>query len=375
MRTVLCSLSVAALLAVTACAPTPPAPAPAAAPRAAADLAPVPSALPDQSRTLPLELPGRKPDGSVLLPNQWSLRPVGKQVALGDFPINIAVHPGGRFAAVLHSGYGPHEILVVDIPAARVVSRTALHEAFYGLEFSKDGRRLFCSGAGDEVVHSFNFEHGTLTHDRRIKLRDPKLRAVPAGLAVDRAARRLFVANVWGNRVTRVDLLPQLKVADILLGTNVEPLSIPPVLPSNDFDTDAANKREEASLYQIGPDDAFPYACRLDEKRQRLYVSLWAQAAVGVIDLKTEQLVARWPTQEHPCEMALTRSGKLLFVANASRNTVTVLDTASGKALRNDLGRALSPGPARLHAQQPRAFARRKDALRRQRRQQHRRRL
>ena len=320
MRTVLLSLSLAALLAATACAPTRPAPNPPAVP---------PSAF----RIPHSELPGTRPDGSVLLPNQWSLRPVGKQVELGDFPINVAVHPGGRFAAVLHSGYSENEIRVVDIPSAQVVSRTIVHEAFYGLEFSKDGRQLFCSGAGDEVVHAYEFQPGSLTNHQRIKLRDPKLRAIPGGLVVDGAAKRLFVANVWGNRVTRVDLLPEPQVADILLGTNIAPLSIPPVPPSSDFDNDAANKREEASLYQTGPDDAFPYACRLDEKRQRLYVSLWAQAAIGVIDLKSEQLVARWPAQEHPCEMVITRSGKLLFVANSSRNTVTVLDTDSGNAL------------------------------------------
>src|SRR4051812_12944445 len=51
-------------------------------------------------------LPGLQPDGSILLPNQWSLRAVGKQVVLGDFPVNIALHPGGTFAAVLHSGWG-----------------------------------------------------------------------------------------------------------------------------------------------------------------------------------------------------------------------------------------------------------------------------
>ena len=51
-------------------------------------------------------LPGLQRDGSVLLPNQWSLRPVGKQLPVGDFPINVALHPGGRFAAVLHGGYG-----------------------------------------------------------------------------------------------------------------------------------------------------------------------------------------------------------------------------------------------------------------------------
>src|SRR5271165_6596414 len=65
------------------------------------------------------ELPGPRPDGSVLLPNQWSLRPAGRQVPLGDFPVNIAVHPGGAFAAVMHSGHGRHEIVVVDLHAAR----------------------------------------------------------------------------------------------------------------------------------------------------------------------------------------------------------------------------------------------------------------
>jgi YVTN family beta-propeller protein len=333
MRTIFLSLSIAALLAAAACAQRRPIPDQPAAAQSASGLSAVSSLLPAKTGTSPLELPGKRPDGSVLLPNQWSLRPVGKQVELGDFPVNVAVHPGGRFAAVLHSGYSAHEILVVDISSADVVSRTGVHETFYGLEFSKDGRQLFCSGAGDEVVHAFEFQQGSLTNHHQIQLRDVKLRAVPAGLAMDEAAKRLFVANVWGNRVTRVDLLPQPRMADILLGTNVAPLSFAPVVPDDDFDNNAANKREEASLYRTGPEDTFPYACRLDEKRQRLYVSLWAQAAVGVIDLKSAQLVARWPTQEHPCEMVLTRSGKLLFVANASRNTVTVLDTATGKAL------------------------------------------
>ncbi|HUA39573.1 MAG TPA: hypothetical protein VMA35_14365, partial [Candidatus Sulfopaludibacter sp.] len=34
-----------------------------------------------------IELPGLRPDGSALLPNQWSLRPAGRQVELGDFPV------------------------------------------------------------------------------------------------------------------------------------------------------------------------------------------------------------------------------------------------------------------------------------------------
>src|SRR5438874_2531456 len=80
------------------------------------------------------EIPGARADGSILLPNQWSLRPAGKQVLLGDFPVNIAVHPGGKFAAVLNAGFGTHEIIIVSVAQSNVVSRVSLNEAFYGLE-------------------------------------------------------------------------------------------------------------------------------------------------------------------------------------------------------------------------------------------------
>src|SRR5262249_33622927 len=84
----------------------------------------------------PVRWPGQQADGSMLLPNQWSLRPVGKQVELADFPVNVAVHPGGRYAAVLHAGYSRHQIIIVDLTAAQTVSSAEINQAFYGLEFS-----------------------------------------------------------------------------------------------------------------------------------------------------------------------------------------------------------------------------------------------
>ena len=323
IRSVFCWIACVALLGATACAPTRPAANPQAEPASTASTGGSPRPA----------LPGQKPDGSVLLPNGWSLHPAGKQVEVGDFPVNVAVHPGGGFAAVLHAGFSEHEIRVVDLVSAGIVSRTPIHEAFYGLEFSHDGRQLFCSGAGDEVVHAFEFRQGTLTNSHRIRLHDVKLRAVPAGLAVDAEGKQLFAANVWGDRVTRVDLSPGAKPVDILMGTNTGPLALAPVAASRDFEDQAATKREESSLYASSEADSFPYACRLDERRQRLYVSLWAQSAVAVVDIRNDQVIARWAVQEHPCEMALTRSGKRLFVANSCRNTVTVLDTATGHPL------------------------------------------
>src|SRR5262245_42974182 len=104
-------------------------------------------------------LPGMQPNGSVLLPTQWSLRPAGRHLPLGDFPVNLAVHPSGKYLAALHAGFGPHEVVIVDLSAKKehITSRVTLQQAFYGLTFSPDGKTLFASGGEFEVVHSFRF--------------------------------------------------------------------------------------------------------------------------------------------------------------------------------------------------------------------------
>jgi DNA-binding beta-propeller fold protein YncE len=278
--------------------------------------------------------PGLQTDGSVLLHNQWSVRPAGRQIDLSNcFPVNIAVEPKGRYAAVLFAGYTPHEVVAVDLKSGTVTSRAPLHEAFYGLAFSRDGKTLYCSGGGDEVVHRFSFLKGQLTKHSEIQVHKRSLRAVPCGLAVDRAEKWLYVANVMGDSVTQVALGPTSYNSDIDVGTKPEQLAAAPAIPHSDFDTAAAEKRKEAELYEQDQGHTYPYGCCLDEKAQRLYTSLWAQAAVSVVDLRAGQVQTRWETEEHPCEMALTRSGKLLYVANANRNTVTVFETATGKKL------------------------------------------
>jgi DNA-binding beta-propeller fold protein YncE len=278
----------------------------------------------------PIQLPGQRSDGSVLLPNQWSLRPIGRQIELGDFPINIAVHPQGRFAAILHTGYSRHGITVVDLAAEKAVTNAPLEEAFYGIEFSGDGSRLFCSGASEEVIHSFQFKDGRLSDPQDIRLRATDDVGIAAGLAIDSDAKTLCVANLYGQSISVVDLRTN-KVVDI-------PLT--PDSLTNTFET--VTKRSRSTEVELNHAGVFPYACRIDTKQQRAYVSLWGNAEVAVVDLVAGHVIARWPTQEHPNEMALTTSGRTLFVANANRNTVTVLDTKSGKALET-LSAALYP--------------------------------
>ncbi|MFM7520603.1 MAG: YncE family protein [Planctomycetota bacterium] len=150
--------------------------------------------------------PGPQPDGSVLLPTQWSLRPAGRQVTVGDFPVNIAVHPDGRHAVVLHCGYGRHELAVLDLTTRSLVSRTVVPEAFYGLAIDAAGRRCFVSGAGDELVRRYRLESAAIVPDGELLLRDKNLRGVPAGVAVSSDGGTLYVANLWGQSVSRVNL-------------------------------------------------------------------------------------------------------------------------------------------------------------------------
>jgi YVTN family beta-propeller protein len=280
--------------------------------------------------------PGKQPDGSVLLPNMWSLRPAGVQVDLGDFPVNIAVHPDGKFAAILHAGHSAHEIQVLDIAGAKIVQSVKVEEAFYGLEFAQSGKRLYASGAGNEVIRYFDFnrETGTLGTEGQIVLRDAKERGIPAGMALSSDAQSLYVANVLGQKVAKVDLSGAASpVVNIGVGAEAVSDSAPaPVKGAPQTPDEAAiTKRAEAALDPADPLAPYPYTCRLDERRNRLYVSLWAQGEVAVIDLKSNAVIARWKTEEHPNEMLLTKNGKLLYVANAHRNTVSVIDTETGE--------------------------------------------
>src|SRR5271156_3819196 len=92
----------------------------------------------------PRILPGIH-DGFIQLPNLWSLRPAGKHLEVGDFPVNIALHPSGEWLAVQHAGYGEHEVVIVHCKGERrrIVCRVAVEQTFSGLCFSPDGQTLY----------------------------------------------------------------------------------------------------------------------------------------------------------------------------------------------------------------------------------------
>ncbi|MFO0869808.1 MAG: alkaline phosphatase family protein [Pirellulales bacterium] len=243
-------------------------------------------------------LPGAQPGGQTLLPNQWSLQPAGKHLLLGDFPVTLTLHPTENVAAVLHAGYGEHEVVTVDLDKWTVIGRVAISETFVGLTFSPDGGTLYASGAGQEVVHRFRYAAGYLSERQEIRIADPKEKHVPAGLATSADGGTLYVACPWGATVE------VLTVAD-------------------------PQQRWQSRLQ----DDDYPYLPLPSRDGQRLYVSLWGRASVAVIDLAKRTTVATWAVDSHPTEMVQSPDGSLLYVACANSTSVHVIETATGKTL------------------------------------------
>ena len=294
---------------------------------------------PVESKALERVLPGLRKDGFVQLPNQWALKPAGKHLELGDLPVNIAIHPTGEFAAVLCVGYGPHEVIVVDLnpEKTRVLSRVQIDQGFYGLTFSNDGKQLYASGGEFDIVHVFEFDRGYLTKGRPIDVSAGQdVKGVVGGISFDASGKELLVANLWADAVVRVPLVnPENKkiIPMVAIAAKKEPGKGEPPSPPDGrketkekADDDRPAKKKDPQFY--------PYTCLAEPGGKRAFVSVWARGEVAVIDMEKNVVVQTWPTAEHPTEMILSPNGKALYVACANSTQVSVLDPGTGKSIQ-----------------------------------------
>ena len=242
-------------------------------------------------------LPGVQDSGAIMLPNQWSLMPAGWQIAVGDLPVNMQVHPEGRWLAILCAGYGEHEVVVVDLEANRVASRTIVPQAFYGLAFNQSGDRLYASGGEFEVVHSWSFAQGLLGDPREHRVAPESEKFIPAGVAITATGDTLYAACPWGQSVCVV-----------------------------------STHSEENPRHIAMPEDSYPYAVLLTGE-DRGFVSLWNSSSVVEVDFAKEEVLRTLKTDSHPTEMLLSPDGEHLFVACANSNSVYVINVSSGKTV------------------------------------------
>ena len=235
----------------------------------------------------------------VLLPNGWRLSPAGRTLALGamsDLPLNMQISPSGRLMAITNNGQSTQSVQLIDPKTEKVLDEKEMKRSWYGIAFSPDEKHLYASGGYDNDVLDFPIRDNKLGTPDTIRLSEPypKARTCPTGMVTDKSGKRLFV-------VTKGD--------SALLEINTQ--------------TRAITKR--VALPGMG------YSCLLSPDEKKLYISLWTSATVAVYDVAGGSLGPAIESGQHPNELLLNKRGTRLFVANSNDNTVSVIDTKSGK--------------------------------------------
>ena len=243
----------------------------------------------------PIQLPGVQSNGQTLLPNGWSLKPSGDQVELGDFPSRMELTPDGKFAAILHAGWGTHEIRIVSIADKKTISSVIVDQTFQGLRFSDDGSALYASGAEDECVYVYGHQKGFLSLQKKVEVTDIKDKFVVSGIAGFDGGRKLLVCGMVAGRVAIVDLETSKSLASIEL-----------------------------------PAGSFPFDVAISPDKKHAVVSLWGKSSIAVIDLGSMKLVDQWKVRSHPTEMLFLDQGKHLMIGCSDDNSVVLLETDKG---------------------------------------------
>ena len=233
----------------------------------------------------------------VHLPNGWDLTPVGKNLALGDLPLNIAVSASKKYLAVTNNGQSTQSIQLIDATNQKVVSSVVIPKSWYGLKFTADEKFLYASGGNDNSILKYAIQNNKLKLKDSIKLGDrwPN-RISPAGIDIDDTKSLLYVVTKENNKLYVVDLITKK------------------ILQQKSLKGEA-------------------YGCLLSPDKKLLYISCWGCDEIYVYNTQVREFSGEIPVGDNPNEICLSKNGVYLYVANANDNSVAVINTNQRKVI------------------------------------------
>jgi len=235
-------------------------------------------------------LPGKAKDGSILLPNRYSLTPAGEHIPVGDLPLGMALSPDGKILAVTNNGNSEQFVSIIDVGRRKQIQTLPVRASFFGIDFSADGQRLFVSGGFNNLIYIFQRHDMTFAPADSILLTAQKSEWFVTGLAAAHNGALLYAATKTKKTLFKLDVAGKSIVA-------------------------------ERSF------DHFLYDVILTPDEKKVYVSLWGGGAVAALDAESLSVLKMINTGDHPNKMAIA-SGRL-YVANANTDEVTVIDMDS----------------------------------------------
>jgi DNA-binding beta-propeller fold protein YncE/phospholipase C len=160
------------------------------------------------SQPAPPERVGPRQDGSVLLNTGWMLRPAGRQVPLSTLPMTSVLSKDGKYLLVLHGGYLPPSITVLETKTMSEVSTTPVADAWLGMTLSPNGTMLYVGGGSTATVYEFGFADGTLTPARSFPVVPPadrKWEDFIGDVAMSPDGRLIYAAALYRNEIAIIN--------------------------------------------------------------------------------------------------------------------------------------------------------------------------
>jgi YVTN family beta-propeller protein len=280
--------------------------------------APPPQAGPGQG--------GTAVTAKAVTPIGMLVTPAGKQTDLGDLPLGATLAPDGSRMVVSNDGEGVQSLQLIDTSTGKVtqtLSYPAPAALYSGLAFSPDGRTLYASGGGNNMVRTYSVNATGLTEKGSIPLPTTTpaggtVNPFPAGIAVTPDGARLVVADQLADAVSVIDL-----------------------------DTDAVHTTA------IGHR---PYDVVIAHSGRTAYVTDQGGNELSVVDLSGPEPVQRGTigVGTHPNRLIARPDGSTLYVADGDSDEVSVVDTTSNRMTRTI---SLAPYPGAPVGSDPDAIA------------------
>jgi DNA-binding beta-propeller fold protein YncE len=297
------------------------------------------------SQREPREQVGPIPGGGFLLNSGWRLQPAGKQIPLSTLPMASALSPNGKYLLVLHGGYEPPSVSVIDTASASVVKTVPVPDGWMGLTFSPSGDRVYVGGGSSASVFEFTFRDGDLQPGRSFPLISANQRTARdliGDVALSPDGRLLYAADVFRDTIDVVNPLSGIVIQRYKTGRR-------------------------------------PYRILFHPDGKSFFVTHWADGTLGHYDTATGSQLDLVRIGAHPTDMvwragasdpAITEGeptwAARLFVTAANTNNVYVVGVSATNELnvieninvsmtpRQPLGMtpsalALSPDNARLY--------------------------